>query len=66
MKDNIKTVKENEESIQQDKYTKHNLLNSKRYIKQKDLINALLEDDRKYTLQEVDSIINKYLKGVIK
>lgn len=66
MKDNIKTVKESEEPIQQDKYTKHNLLNSKRYIKQKDLINALLEDDRKYTLQEVDSIINKYLKGVIK
>lgn len=66
MKANIKTVKENEEPIQQDKYTKHNLLNSKRYVKQKDLINALLEDDRKYTLQEVDSIINKYLKGVIK
>ena len=47
-------------------YTKQNLLSSKKYANQKDLINALLEDDKKYTLNEVDTILTKYLKGVVK
>lgn len=63
---------ENKEEIEQidkpkdAKFTKENILNSKKYNKQKDLINALLKNDTTYTLKEVDALINKYLKGVVK
>ena len=63
---------ENKEEIEQidkpkdTKFTKENILNSKKYSKQKDLINALLKNDTTYTLKEVDALINKYLKGVVK
>lgn len=63
MKDDIQSV---EEITQEETYTKQAILNSKRYIKQKDLVNALLDEDKKYTLKEVDNTIRKYLKGVIK
>ncbi len=63
MKDDIQSV---EEITPEQTYTKQAILNSKRYIKQKDLVNALLDEDKKYTLKEVDNIIKKYLKGVIK
>ena len=53
-------------TIQENTYTKQAILNSKKYVRQKDLINALLDNGKKYTLKEVDSIIEKYLKGVIK
>ena len=63
LKDDIQSV---EEITQEETYTKQAILNSKRYIKQKDLVNALLDNDKKYTLKEVDNSIKKYLKGVIK
>lgn len=69
MEDNIQSVekvKGTKATIQDDTYTKQAILNSKKYVKQKDLINALLDNYKKYTLKEVDSIIEKYLKGVIK
>ena len=53
-------------TIQENTYTKQAILNSKKYVRQKDLINALLDNGKKYTLKEVDNIIEKYLKGVIK
>ena len=63
MEDNIQSV---EEITKEETYTKQAILNSKKYIKQKDLVNALLDDDKKYTLKEVGNTIKKYLKGVIK
>ncbi len=69
MEDNVQSVekvKGAKATIQEEAYTKQAILNSKKYVKQKDLINALLDNDKKYTLKEVDSIIEKYLKGVIK
>lgn len=63
LKDNIKHIEEN---TPEQTYTKQAILKSKKYAKQKDLVNALLDDDKKYTLKELDNIINKYLKGVIK
>ncbi len=60
-------IKQNQETQQpkETTFTKQNILNSKKYAKQKDLVNALLKDDTTYTLKEVDDIINKYLKGVV-
>ena len=69
MEDNVQSVekvKGAKATIQEETYTKQAIINSKKYIRQKDLINALLDNNKKYTLKEVDGIIEKYLKGVIK
>lgn len=43
-------------------YTKTELLASKKYAKYRDLVNALLDDNKRYSLKEVDKLINNYLK----
>nr|WP_321026631.1 hypothetical protein [Clostridium neonatale] len=48
------------------KYTKQQILKSKRYSDKQDLINALLEDNGHYTLSQVDEIINDFMKGEVK
>lgn len=48
------------------KYTKQQILKSKKYSDKQDLINGLLEDDDHYALSEVDKIINDFMKGAVK
>ena len=47
-------------------YTKAQLTASKRYVNRRDIISALLDDGKTYTLDEVDALINKYMKGKVK
>ena len=47
-------------------FTKESLLNSKKYMFQKDLLNTLLKDDKEYTLEEVDKKINEFKTEIIK
>lgn len=44
------------------KYNKKQLLKSKKYEYKRDILNALLDDDKEYTIEEVDKIVNKFLK----
>ncbi len=44
-------------------FSKEDLVKSKKYQHRRDLLNAILEDDKKYTIQEVDSKIEKFMKG---
>lgn len=46
----------------ENKFTKNQILASKKLSYSKDLINAILEEDKTYTLKEVKTEINKYLK----
>lgn len=46
-------------------FGKAQLLQSKKYAQQKDLLNALLKADHDYTLQEVDNMIEDFLKGKV-
>jgi len=39
---------------------------SKRYANRKDLISALLDKGKTYTLDEVDTLIDKFMKGKVK
>ena len=57
-----KLKKENETPV----FTKESLLNSKKYMFQKDLLNILLDEDKEYTLEEVDKKINEFKTGKIK
>lgn len=56
--------KEINESAQ--RYDKEELLKADRYRQKADLIEALLEPDTGYTIKEVDTIIEKFLKGKVK
>ena len=56
-----KTVKNTES-----KFTKEQIVNSKKYIEDSDIVRALLEDNKTYTIKEVDSIIEKFRKGKVK
>lgn len=44
------------------KFTKEQILNSKKYSEKRDLINALLENNKSYSLAEVDEMIEKFMK----
>lgn len=45
-------------------FSKENLINSKKFERHKDLLNAILED-KYYKIEEVEKLIKKYLGGVI-
>lgn len=47
-------------------FTKAQLVASQRYIHRRDLIGALLEDGKTYTLNEVDALIEKFMKGKVR
>ncbi len=60
-----KNATEDKKSAAAVKYTRAQLLKAKRYSQRKDLINALLEDNRQYTIDEVDAAIEKFMKGKV-
>lgn len=47
-------------------FDKQQLTAAKRYRKRRDLLEALLEDGKTYTLADTDKIINEYLKQEVK
>ena len=60
-----KTEKE-DDAKEKPVFSKESLLNSKKYMFQKDLLNILLKDGKEYTLEEVDKKINEFKIGIIK
>ncbi len=45
------------------KFSKKQFVDSKRFAKRKDLVNALLKEGEKYSIEEVENIINDFLYG---
>ena len=46
------------------KFTKEQIVNSKKYVNRKDLLNAILKENELYSFLEVEEIINNFMKGV--
>ena len=44
-------------------YTKAQIYKAKRYMNQKDIITVMLEEDKRYTFDQVDKLIEQFLKG---
>lgn len=62
-----KEVKETKETGNLEiKFSKEQFVKSKKFSGQQDLLNTILEDDKQYTLDEVVSMVEKYLKGKVK
>lgn len=51
------------EDVKAEKFKKESFLASKKY--KKDIINALLDDDKEYTISEADTIIDNFRKGKV-
>lgn len=47
------------------RFTKEQILNAKKYIHLKDLVNVLLFDSQTYTQQEVDKLITEFKEGKV-
>ena len=48
------------------KFSKEQLVKSKKFSGHKDLLNTILENDEECTLEEVVSRVEKYMKGKVK
>lgn len=46
-------------------FTKEQILASKRYSNRKDVLGVILTDKKGYTLDQVDSLLEKFLKGKV-
>lgn len=47
------------------KFTKEKLLTSQKYSNRKDAVNAVLDNDKEYSFEEVDTKINEFMKGKV-
>lgn len=47
-------------------HPKEQILNSQRYVMYRDCLGALLDDNERYTLNEVDAAIEYFMKGEVK
>lgn len=47
-------------------FTKEQLLAAKRFQGRRDIVNALLLPDKQYTVEAVEQMIEKYMKGQVK
>lgn len=47
-------------------FSKEQLLTAERFRDRKDIVNALLSDDKQYTVESVEQKITKYMKGLVK
>ena len=47
-------------------YKKEQILASKKYKHRRDALNVILSDKKEYTLEEVDSLLDKFMKGKVR
>ena len=59
------TVASEPEKIEKS-FSKEQLLAAKRFQERKDIVNALLSSDKQYTVEAVEQMIEKYMKGQVK
>ena len=53
-------AKSKEQVVDVTKYTKEQLVESKKYMRFVDFLNGNLQDDKTYTIEQVDKLISNY------
>lgn len=64
MKTSKKVTKKEVKKVAEEKYTKEQIVNSKTFINNRDLLNAVLEN-KSYSKKEINEIIKNYKKGKV-
>lgn len=54
------------EKVKEITFTKENILKFKQYRNRVDLLTVLLEENKAYTKNEVEALIEKFMKGKVK
>ncbi len=65
MDSNENLIINGEENTEEVTFTKAQIISSKKYRDRKDLVNVLLKDDESYSFNEVDGLIQKFMKGKV-
>ena len=60
----MRTSKKEIKKVTEDKLSKEQIVNSKTFINNRDLLNAVLED-KSYSKKEINKIIENYKKGKV-
>ena len=55
----MKTSKKEVKKVTEEKYTKDQIVNSKTFINNRDLLRAVLKEDKSYSKKEINEIIEK-------
>ena len=50
---------------EESKFTKEQILSSKKYANRKDILGVILSNDKSYTIEQVDSLLDKFMKGKV-
>lgn len=53
------------EKVRDPRYTKQQILSAEKYCRQRDLLGALLEENKTYSTDEVERLVQKFLKGKV-
>lgn len=61
----MKTSKKEVKKVTEEKYTKDQIVNSKTFINNRDLLRAILKEDKSYSKKEINEIIENYKKGKV-
>lgn len=48
------------------KFDKEQICNSVKYSRYKDILSSQLQDDKKYSYDEIDKVIEDFMKGKVK
>lgn len=59
-------VAERKSERDEQKFTKQQILSAARYKNRKDMVSALLDDGKTYTITEVDQMVDQIMKGKVK
>lgn len=59
-------VAEKNAELNERKFTKEQIIASARYRNRKDMVSALLDDGKTYTITEVDQKVDQIMKGKVK
>lgn len=59
------TVKKAQEKVEKITFSKAKILRFERYKNRVDLLNVLLNDEKPYTTDEVDGLVEKFMKGKV-
>jgi hypothetical protein len=52
--------------VQETFFTKEQILASKKYSNRRDVLGAILSDGKEYTHEQVNSLLEKFMKGKVK
>ena len=54
-----------EVDVKDDAFTKEQILNSKKFKKSKDALNVILNEDKQYTISQVEMLLTDFMKGKV-